>query len=308
MKKKKQYFLEYAAFRFIETCIRLTPVFLLELVAKGLAYVAFNWIQYRRRVALENLAIAFPEKPMVERLEIAHGSIRHFILVILEFMKFNRWSYKKLERKVDIEPPEDFDIIVENNRENGMILVGGHFGNWEIPIAFLSEGYFPNVSIIQQRQKNPLVDEYLTSIRAKRGMKIYYTGDAIKNATEDLKNNSLVAIVCDQDAGARGIWIPFFGKMASTHVGASLLHLNSQAKLMFGACVRTGRFKFKTFLVPVNYQGEYTESRENMQQVTRAFTVALEEAIRQYPEQYLWTHRRWKTKYDPNNPAHRFSE
>lgn len=247
MTKKNQYYLEYIIFRLFEFFIRLVPSIILPQIAKAMAFIAFKIIKYRRQVALDNLAVAFPEKREKERFMIAYQSVEHFILVILEFMKLSKWNLNKLQRKVHIDKPEMFDTILKGNQDKGVIFVSGHFGNWEIPIAFLAEGHFPQISIIQQRQNNYLIDQHLTNIRARRGMKIYYTGDAIKNGLEDLKKNGMVAIVCDQDAGVRGVFIPFFGRMASTPIGAALLHLHSKSRLIFAASVRTGHFRIVRF-------------------------------------------------------------
>jgi KDO2-lipid IV(A) lauroyltransferase len=302
MTKNNQYRIEYAAFLLFEFCIRLLPTFLLEPLSKFFAFIAFKVIKYRYRVALNNLAIAFPEKSEQERFSIAYRSVQHFILVIFEFMKFSRWSYEKLEKKLRIESPEMFEIILENNKDKGIIFVGGHFGNWEIPIIFLASGQYPPLSIIQQRQKNHLVDQHLTNIRARRGIKYYYAGDAIMKGVKDLKNKGIVAIVCDQDAGNRGVFVSFFGRMASTPIGAALLHLHSNSKLVFAACVRTGHLQYKGIMTPVQYQGNYDVTEQNIEKITQAFTSVLQEMIRQYPEQYLWTHRRWKTSPGSKKP------
>lgn len=297
VKQKHKNILEYFGFRLVEVTVKMLPLFTIHSVAKFLAFVTFRIIKLRRQVALENLALAFPEKTEQQRYNIAYLSYVHFTLVLIEFMKFSGWSIEKIEKKVFIEKPELFDIIMQGKKDNGMIFVSGHLGNWEIPIIFLAAKNVAELTIIQQRQRNILVDKHLSNLRSRRGMRILYTGDAISNALIDLKQKRLVAIVCDQDAGQRGIFVPFFGRMASTPVGASLLHLQSKARLIFACSVRIGPFRYKGIMIPIEYHGDYSLKKENMAIITGKFTSVLEDMVRQYPEQYLWGHRRWKTKF-----------
>jgi KDO2-lipid IV(A) lauroyltransferase len=291
--------LEYYGFRLIEITVKILPLFAIQFVANFLAFITFKVIKLRRQVALENLSLAFPEKTKQQRFNIAYQSYIHFAQVLIEFMKFSSWSIEKIEKRVFIEKPELFDIIMQGNKDKGMIFVSGHLGNWEIPIIFLAAKNVAELTVIQQRQRNHLVDRHLSNIRGRRGMKILYTGDAISNALVDLKQKRLVAIVCDQDAGKRGVFVPFFGRMAATPVGASLLHLQSKARLVFACSVRTGQLRYKGIMIPIEYRGDYSINKENMAIITGKFTSILEDLVRQYPEQYLWGHRRWKTKFVP---------
>ena len=105
-----------------------------------------------------------------------------------------------------------------------------------------------------------------------------------------LAQNRILGLVSDQDAKQRGVFVDFFGVPASTPKGAALFHLKSQAPIMLGACVQTGFQRYRIELVPV------IASNQNVKDITQAYTTLLEKFIRQFPEQYFWFHRRWKTK------------
>ncbi len=297
MSKKIQHFLEYLVFRFFEKTIQLLPYPVLEALASGIAFLAFRVIRYRREVALDNLAHALPEKSPREHLAIAYHSYRHFALLILEFMKLSSWSPERLDRMVNLERTKEVETLLEQVKGRSAIMVSGHFGNWEVAIAYLASRFFEGASVIQQRQKNSRIDRHVADLRRRWGIEIIYSRGAVNNALGSLKENQFVGLLCDQDAGTRGVFVPFFGRMASTPVGAGVLHLRSRAPLFFGISIRAGRFQYKGVVEPIEYRGDYEVNTENIQKITAAFTAKLERYVRQYPEQYLWMHRRWKTQY-----------
>jgi KDO2-lipid IV(A) lauroyltransferase len=296
VKKQTQHRIEYVAFRIIEKTIQSLPTFILKPFADFIAFLVFKIIKYRREVALENLVHAFPEKSQEERFRIAYGSYRHFALMILEFMKLASWTPEQLEKVITLERTREVEDMLAATRGRGAVVVSGHFGNWEMAIAYLASRFFEGASVIQLRQKNALVDQRVVEMRRRWGMEIIYSRGAVNNALSSLKGNQFLALLCDQDAGARGVFVPFFRRMASTPVGAAVLHLRSQAPLFFGFSVRVGKFKYKGYVTPIEYDGDYEVTTENIQKITAKFTALLEKYVREYPDQYLWLHRRWKTK------------
>lgn len=303
MSKAVQHRVEYFIFRAIETAIRTLPEFAILPFAHFMAFLAFRVIRYRRKVALENLANAFPEKSYRERLRIAFRSYRHFALLILEFMKQSSWTPERLEKMVDFKSTKVTEALQQSMKGKGAIMVSGHFGNWEVAIAYLASCFFEKASVIQQRQKNSLIDRHVAGLRRRWGIDIIYSRGAVNNALVSLGENRLVGLLCDQDAGTRGVFVPFLGRMASTPVGAGVLHLRSQAPLFFGLSIRTGKFEYKGLVEPIEYRGDYEVNTENIQKITAAFTAKLEQYVRQYPEQYLWMHRRWKTRAVPETES-----
>jgi KDO2-lipid IV(A) lauroyltransferase len=294
--KKTQHRVEYIAFRIIEKAIQSLPGFILKPFADFIAFIAFKVAKYRREVALENLANAFPEKSPEDRFQIAYGSYRHFALVILEFMKLASWTPEQLEKMIDIERTQEIENMLAKTRGKGAIVVSGHFGNWEMVIAYLASRFFEGASVIQLRQKNALIDRHVSDMRRRWGIEIIYSRGAVNNALVSLKGDQFLGLLCDQDAGMRGAFVPFFGRMASTPVGAAVLHLRSKATLFFGFSVRVGKFKYKGYVTPIEHDSDYEVNTENIQKITAKFTAQLEKYVRQYPDQYLWMHRRWKTQ------------
>ena len=107
---------------------------------------------------------------------------------------------------------------------------------------------------------------------------------------EILNANKILGLVSDQDAKGRGVFVDFFNEPASTHKGAALFHLNTNAPLIFGICVRKNIGKYRVEFIPIN------PKKKSIEDITQLYTTIIEQSIKKYPEQYFWFHNRWKTK------------
>lgn len=277
--------------------VKLLPAAALKPLAMLFAALFFHIFRYRHQVTLDNLAEAFPEKPPAERRRIAFQCYQHFALSIMEFFKLASYTPADLEQMIIVEDPESLQQLARSAK--GTILVSGHFGNWELAIALLATRYWKGAAAVQKRQHNYLVDRYTIEARKRWGVEIIYSRGAVARGLSILAQNKILALLCDQDGGKNGVFVPFFKRMASTHKGAAALFLRSRANLIFGCCVRTGRLQYKGIALPIVYEGDFQMTPENITAVTEKFTTALEHYVRQYPEQYLWFHKRWKTQYYP---------
>lgn len=295
--KNLQYLLEYFGYRLVEFFAAYLPEFLLIPKANFFAFLAFRILKIRRDVALENLKIAFPEKSDSERIEIAYGSYKHFALMILEFMRLIRWTPEQLKKMVQFESVEILEKLIEENK--GIIINSAHFGNWEISVSYFSEFWMPTTGV-QQKQKNPYIDKRMAAHRNRWGMQIIYSRGAVKNSLKALEQKRMLGLLGDQDGGVNGIFVPFFGKMASTPPGPALIRVKSQAPIVFVYAIRVGRFKFRIGIEPLNIEDNFELTEENLKSITRAYLEILEKYIQKYPEQYFWMHRRWKTGYSEN--------
>jgi KDO2-lipid IV(A) lauroyltransferase len=292
--KKLQYLLEYFGYRLIEFFAAYLPQSLLIPKASFIAFLIFHVLRIRREVSLENLRIAFPEKSEKERSAIAYASYKHFCLMILEFMRLTRWSPKQLEKMVEFESTRILEKLMNENK--GIIINAAHFGNWEISVSYFSAFWMPTTGV-QQKQKNPYIDRRMAAHRNRWGMEIIYSRGAVKNGVNALKQKRMLGLLGDQDGGAKGIFVPFFGKMASTPPGPALIRAKSGAPIAFAYAIRVGKFQFRLGIEPLNIDNNFESSEENLKAITRAYLEVLEKYIRQYPEQYFWMHRRWKTAY-----------
>ena len=290
--KKLQHILEFWAYLSIEKITANLPDRSLKQIANFFAFLGFRVLKIRRRVVFENLKIAFREKKDSELYSIAYRCYKHFALMSLEFMKLSKWSPETLREMFEYEADEE--ILPWINGGKGFVFVSGHFGNWEVGAAFLSK-FFRPCSVIQTRQSNSWIDHRMANHRRKWGMEIIYRRGAVRNSLKALKENRLVGLLGDQDIGERGIFVPFFGRMASTPPGPALLHYRAKTLLTLAYIVRTADFRFKAVVRSVAGPNDVGEKPE-YEKITEAYTKMLEDAIRLYPDQYFWLHKRWKTK------------
>lgn len=180
------------------------------------------------------------------------------------------------------------------DRGRGVVMVTGHFGNWELAAASLAVRGI-GIDGVVQRQRNPLVDRDIRQVRERLGVRIIDRRHASKLAPAALHAGRVVGFVTDQDAGRHGVFVPFFGQPASTHRGAALFALRARAPLFVGVAVRRddGSYDCRTEEIVVDREGPVDDV---VLRLTAAFTARLEAEIRTAPEQYFWLHRRWKTR------------
>jgi KDO2-lipid IV(A) lauroyltransferase len=284
--------LEFFGYSTIERVILSLPDYTLPNVSRFFAFLAFYLLQIRRNVSIQNLKLAFPNKSPKWYKRMAYFSYVHFGMVILEFMKMQKWTAEKINSKICEVDAEEF--FKKTKQRKGAILVSGHFGNWEIAMAYI---YLQGIlsAVIQQRQNNILVNNKMTKLRKKWGMSIIYPGGAVDASVKMLKQGYLLGILGDQDAGERGTIISFFGQKSSTHVGAASLHVQTGVPIFHGSCIRlsANSFKLKISRIP-NLKKKHTLN-DGIQEITQKFTLYLQNEVERYPEQYFWMHRRWKT-------------
>ena len=183
-----------------------------------------------------------------------------------------------------------------------MILATGHYGNWEIAAAAVAARGIPIAAIVR-RQGNRLVDARLDGLRRRLGVETIYQSEAPSRVPRVLRRGGVVGIVGDQDARRSGLFVPFFGRPASTHRGPALFALKLRAPVF--ACVARRlpggevRYRVSGERVSPPRTGELDA---DVAALTAALAASLEAEIREAPEQYFWFHRRWKTK-PPPEPA-----
>jgi len=249
--------LEFFGYSTMERFILSLPDHTLPNISRFFAFLAFYLLKIRRGVSIQNLKLAFPNKSTGWYKRKAYFSYLHFGMVILEFMKMQKWGTDKINSKVCELNTEEF--FKEAKLKKGVILVCGHFGNWEIGMARI---YLQGISsaVIQQRQ-----------------------------------NGYLLGLLGDQDAGKRGTIVSFFNQKSSTHVGAASLHIQTSVPIFYGSCIRlsTNSFKLKISRIP-NLKMKHNFD-DGIQKITQKYTLNLQREVERYPEQYFWMHRRWKT-------------
>ncbi len=247
----------------------------------------------RRSVVEENLRRAFPDADTDWIDDVARASFRHLGREVAAMLRLYRLDVAQVRSFVEIPDPIWARLVEAREEGRGLLLVTGHYGNWEMAAAAIAARGVPIKAIVKQ-QSNPLVDARIAAARRRLGVGTITMDDAPRRVPRALLSNRAVGIVADQDARGAGIHVPFFGTPASTPRGPALFALRLNAPL-FAAVARTlpdGRYRISAERIDTRRTASLDE---DVYRVTAALAAHLEREVRLDPTQYFWFHKRWKT-------------
>jgi len=245
----------------------------------------------------ENLEIAFPELDQRERDQIMRGCVDHLGRVLAEIAWLWSAQPEDVERMCEVEGIEHLLNALESGR--GAILATGHLGNWEMLNARLAVAGIP-ITVAVRELDDSRVDELVNTLRTRFGSEVILRGtSAGRQLLRALRDGRGVGLLIDQDIPSiPGIFVPFFNKPAWTPSGAATLALRARCPIMPGYIHRKpdGTHKIKIY-PPIEVPSEGS-LKEKVYEMTAAATDATEWHVRAWPEQWVWMHRRWRTRPD----------
>ncbi|MGB2984802.1 MAG: lysophospholipid acyltransferase family protein, partial [Phycisphaerae bacterium] len=178
----------------------------------------------------------------------------------------------------------------------GVILVTGHYGTFEVTGHLLAALGF-DVAAIMRPLDNVYLNRFVVHSRRTHGLALLDTKGAMGGAEEILKEGKLLAFIGDQDAGRKGLFVDFFGQPASTYKSIGLLAMSSRCPIVVGYARRRGNVaQYDVGVQRIIYPYEWEPQDDPLRWITQAYTTAIEEMVCEAPDQYLWIHRRWKSK------------
>ncbi len=248
-----------------------------------------------RRVARRNLAMALPEFTPERHAEIVNGVFRSIARILVTFAKFPAIRRGYLGRWIRLEGGEYFDRALQAGR--GVLVATAHLGNWELS-AFAHALMTAPMNVVVRPLDNPLIDRLVERRRALTGNRPIGKKDFARAILKALAANQAVGILIDQNAALdTGVFVNFFGVPASAGTGFAKIAAHSGAAVIPGFALwneREGRYVLR-FYPPLEMTGDAARDTQTLQS-------KLEDAIREYPDQWLWIHRRWKTR-PPGEPS-----
>jgi KDO2-lipid IV(A) lauroyltransferase len=261
-------------------------------VARGLAWLIHRVNRRHRLVALENLRHAFGDRySETEREAMVRAVYEHFCTMLVEMLHLPRRMHPATWRRY-FSPAFDPRIMSAVLSGRPVLIVTGHFGNWEVAGYTMGLCGFETYSIARPLD-NPHLDGFLRRFREKTGQHILAKQGEFDQIQQVLAEGGVLGTLADQDAGPRGVFVEFFGRPASTHKAVALLALQHNVHMMVTGIPRLeGLYHF--LLADVIDPADYRERPDAVQAITQRFTTALESLVRLAPEQYFWLHRRWK--------------
>jgi KDO2-lipid IV(A) lauroyltransferase len=250
-----------------------------------------------RRLALKGLATAFPEKSEAEREAIARAMFLHLAHAAMEVVTIRSYD-RDLESYVVLRDPGLLGEVM--GRGKGMIYVPGHLGNWELHARRIARTGLDNATI-GKASGDPRLTRLVEEFRASGGVRTLWreSPDSGRVIIKTLRQGKALGILIDQDTKVQNVFVPFFGKLAATPRAAADLALRFGAPVVVGTSHRTGEGPdggHVVELTEVPFDPDPPDREAEVVRITAECTRVFEDAIRRYPEQWVWMHERWKTR------------
>ena len=286
--------LEYALVTAVALVIRLLPWGVVRVAGRFLGTLFYLFDRPHRRVALENLARAFPARTPGEIRALARGVFSHFGAMLFELLKFSTLPRERMLERVEFEGADRARQAYAQGR--GVFFLTGHFGCWEIN-GIVHALHLAPIGVMARRLDNPYLNALLERVRQCTGNWVIYRKGGLRRTLRALEAGQGVAILIDQHMhGPEAVPVDFFNRPAAT------------TTVLATIARRTGAPVIPVFTVPLAGGGRYRviyehaveppadESREALRAFTQRCTDVLEMYVRRYPSQWLWMHRRWRDR------------
>ena len=274
--------------------VRLFPLRRVQKMAASLGRFVYRHIPVRAAVARANLHLCFPEKGDDEIEKILEGSYVNFVTVLFEFLYFPKFTRENLRDFVEYSDEANRLIQTDLEKGRGLVMIGGHFSNWEL-IALTVGALSPkNLLIIVHPFHNEAVDKVAEAYRAHLGNVTVPMGKSIRAALSQLMSNGILALLADQSASKESLTARFFGIDVPTFQGPSSFALRTGAAVQFGFIIRNDDGTYRVDLQSIDYSDLKDESEESVRELTQRHVNILEDYIRRYPDKWLWFHKRFK--------------
>ena len=264
-------------------------------VGEFIGWLAFLGLGRLRVVGERNLRLAFPETLESERNRILRAEYRNLGHLLAEFCLMPDYSADQASEFIRYEGLENY--LQARDRGKGVLVLTGHLGAWELSSFYHSLMGMP-MGMVIRRLDNPLVDAFVNRIRCLHGNRVIPKDDFARGLIASMRAGETVGILMDTNmTPPQGVFVPFFGVQACTASAMARISLRTGAAVLPGFLLwekseKRYVLRFGAELGLVNTGEVEQDAIAN----TAAFTMVLEEYIRRYPEQWLWMHRRWKTR------------
>lgn len=299
----------YLVIRLVVCVIHAVPPAVAFWLADRIAWLLHRFVPSRRRVALENLTAAYPELTAdpARTDRAVRAMYRHLVRAVVESVlvprKFRVGNWRAF---VDLSAARAA-LSANLLTDRPVLIVTAHFGNWELA-GYVTGAMGLKSYAVARVLDNPHIERFVRRLRQATGQTLIAKKDDFDRLTAALASGGKVSTLADQDAGARGVFVDFFGRPASTHKAVALMAIEFGAKILVVGVPRVKREGRPALPAPPGLQdlfyavevgdvidpADYAGRADAVRAITERYTTALERIIRRHPEQYFWLHRRWK--------------
>jgi Kdo2-lipid IVA lauroyltransferase/acyltransferase len=286
--------IEYAAAWLIVKFVGALPRPLARAAGIALGWITYFFHRRLRWVGMRNLALAYPEKSRAERARILRGVFTSLGRQLAEVCLFPKYTQKNIGTVVVYDGFENFERAVA--RGKGVLFLTGHLGGWELS-AFAHSLYGHPLHVVMRALDNPYLDQLSRQYRTMHGNSMIDKDEPVRALLSAMKAGETVGILMDTNmTPQQGVFVNFFGIAACTASGLARIALRTDAAVVPGFTIwdqSLGKYRLR-FDPPVELVRTGSDESDIVAN-TQKFTSIIEEYVRQYPDQWLWVHRRWKT-------------
>jgi KDO2-lipid IV(A) lauroyltransferase len=290
-----RYWLEFLPVWLIAQTLRWLPRPVARAVAGGIAMLVYRFHPRLRRVGIRNLELAFPEKSPEEREQIVKGVYRSLGRLLAEVPKFPDYTLENVERIAVYDGLDNY--LAARDRGKGVLFLTAHLGGWEIG-SFVHSLHGHWLNIVARRLDNPLLERWVLRLRSLHGNKIHDKDEYARGLLAAMRHGETVGALMDTNmTPPQGVFVNFFGLPACTAAGIARVAMHTGAAVVpaftiWDEALDKYRIRFEPAIPTVCSGDDEADVVAN----TQSYTAAIEQAVRAHPEQWLWVHRRWKTR------------
>jgi KDO2-lipid IV(A) lauroyltransferase len=290
---------EYISLRVVVAILKWLPRPIARFVGAAIGALAWHLVSRLRRIGLRNLSLAFANNseamPAAERTRILRTLYRYLGWQLAEFCRMPRASRADAQQFFRYEGLEHY--LAARSRGQGVLVLTGHLGAWELSSFYHSLMGYP-MSMVIRRLDNPLVDAFVNRIRCLHGNRVLHKDDFARGLLQSMHRGDTVGILMDTNmTPPQGVFVPFFGTPACTASGLARVAAHSQAAVLPGFMLwEPPEQRYVLHFGPELTLARTGDATADALANTALFTATVESWIRRYPEQWLWVHRRWKTR------------
>jgi KDO2-lipid IV(A) lauroyltransferase len=293
--KLRRKFYYFSAFIFSRGALAFPYKFSVGVFSAFFGRIAYYAVYSATNIAKRNLRKCFPEKSENEIIKITKEVFCNMTKNFFEVVNFPRMSQTFLKNISSV----DGSYIIEKSikKRKGILFVSAHTGNWEITAASIASLGVP-VNVVAKKIYIDGLNNMLVKYRMSKRINVILrnASDAGTKLLKVLRKGEIIAMLIDQDTNVPGVFVDFFGDKAWTSSGFAVLALKTGADVLVGLDQRVDKYRHKTVIKgPLSIESS-EDFNKDVEILTQKASFVLEEHIRQYPEQWVWFHKRWKTR------------
>ena len=277
----------------IGTCVSRLPRPVTLALGGWLGALVFRLASQQRELACEHLRRSLTLQDERQVKAIAKQCFENLGKTVVEFMQFPHLDRKQIQQYVTFEGIEHVEQALALGK--GAIILTGHFGNWELLAASISTTVAPLTPFVREL-RSPRLNTLVSSYREKAGYATIDRDTGMRHALRCLKRNELLGIVADVDTTVSGVFVDFFGRHAYTPYSPVAIALKTGAAILPTFIIRQPDGSHRAVVEPPLALKRTSMKEKDLVINTQKFTKIIESYIRQYPTQWIWMHRRWKTQ------------